>query len=128
MFRAYAHNMTATDSRIRLAVAKETRESVLAPRLGKALKFALFDVSGKDVRGPFYRVRHDDPGRVCDDHAELAALLHDCRLVIAGSAGTRMRERLRDLGIEVVTTSERKPAAQLVTRYLAGYLEQETKL
>lgn len=113
---------------MRLAVAEETKESVLAPQLGKALKFALFDVSGKNVRGPFYRVRHDDPGQVCDDHAELAALLHDCRLVIAGSAGTRMRGRLRDLGIEVVTTSERRPAAQLVARYLAGHLVQETQL
>lgn len=110
---------------MRLAVAEETKENVLAPRLGKALKFALFDVSGNNVRGPFYRVRHDDPGQVCDEHAELASLLHDCRLVIAGSAGPRMRERLLDLGIEVVTTSERRPAAQLVNHYLAGCLERE---
>lgn len=126
MLWAHAHNMTAIATRMRLAVAEETEENVLAPRLGKALKFALFDVSGKGVRGPFYRVRHDEPGQVCDEHAELAALLHDCRVVIAGSVGPRMRERLRNQGIDVVTTLERIPAAQLVARYLAGHLEPES--
>jgi predicted Fe-Mo cluster-binding NifX family protein len=116
--------MTKVGSHVRLAVAEEEKEDVLAPRLGRAVKFALFDVTGRDVRGPFYRVRHDDPGKVCDDHAELAALLHDCQTVIAGSVGPRMTQRLRDLGIEVVATSERRPAAQLVARYLAGNLER----
>jgi predicted Fe-Mo cluster-binding NifX family protein len=69
-------------------------------------------------------VRHDDPGRVCDEHAELVELLHDCRVVIAGSVGSRMAQRLRDLGIEVVATPERRPAAQLVAHYLAENLEQ----
>jgi predicted Fe-Mo cluster-binding NifX family protein len=116
--------MTAIETHMRLAVAEEVKEDVPAPRLGRAVKFALFDVAGKDVRGPFYRVRHDDPGSVCDDHAELAALLHDCRVVIAGSVGPRMAQRLLDLGIEVVVTPERKPAAQLVARHLAGTLER----
>lgn len=122
-FRAYAQNVTAIETHMRLAVAEEVVVDELAPRLGRAVRFALFDVAGKDVRGPFYRVRHDDPGSVCDDHAELAALLHDCRAVIAGSVGTRMSNRLRDLGIEVVVTPERRPAAQLVARHLAGTLE-----
>lgn len=80
---------------MRLAVAEEEKEDVLAPRLGRALKFALFYLDGKEVRGPFYRVRHDDPGSVCDDHAELSALLHDCRVVIAGSVGPCMARRIR---------------------------------
>jgi predicted Fe-Mo cluster-binding NifX family protein len=116
--------MTEVETHIRLAVAEEEKEDVLAPRLGRALRFALFDVTGKDVRGPFYRVRHDDPGYVCDDHAELAALLHDCQVVIAGAVGPRMAQRLQDLGIEVVATPERRPAAQLVARHLAGTLER----
>lgn len=116
--------MTCGGSHVRLAVAEEEKEDLLAPRLGRAVKFALFDVSGSDVRGPFYRVRHDDPGSVCDDHAELQALLHDCKLVIAGSAGPRMAQRLRDLGIDVVATPERGPAARLVASYLAGTLER----
>lgn len=116
--------MTAVGIQMRLAVAEEEKEDVLAPRLGRALKFALFDVNGKDVRGPFYRVRHDDPGNVCDEHAELAALLHDCKVVIAGSVGPRMAQRLLDLGIEVVATSERRSAKQLVYRHLAGTLER----
>ena len=109
---------------MRLAVAEREQEDVLASRLGRALKFALFDVDGGQIRGPFYRVRHDEPGTACDDHAELTTLLHDCRAVIAGSVGPRMAQRLRDHGIEVVATSERRPAAQLVARHLAGTLER----
>lgn len=117
--------MTEIETHIRLAVAEEEKEDVLAPRLGRAIKFALFDVTGKDVRGPFFRVRHDDPGKVCDEHSELADVLHDCNAVIAGSVGLRMAKRLKDLGIEVVATSERRSAAQLVARYVAGNLEQK---
>jgi predicted Fe-Mo cluster-binding NifX family protein len=116
--------MTRVGSHVRLAVAEEEKEDVLAPRLGRAVKFALFDVAGRDVRGPFYRVRHDDPGSVCDDHAELAALLYDCQTVIAGAVGPRMTQRLRDRGIEVVATPARGSAAHLVARYLAGTLER----
>jgi predicted Fe-Mo cluster-binding NifX family protein len=116
--------MTKVGSHVRLAVAEEEKEDVLAPRLGRAVKFALFDVAGRDVRGPFYRVRHDDPGSVCDAHAELQALLHDCKLVIAGSAGPRIARCLRDSGIEVVATPARGSAAHLVARYLAGTLER----
>jgi predicted Fe-Mo cluster-binding NifX family protein len=123
-FWAYAQNMMAVGTHVRMAVAEEEKEDLLAPRLGRAVKFALFDVNGKEVRGPFYRVRHDDPGNVCDEHAELAALLHDCKVVIAGSVGPRMAQRLQDLGIEVVATPERRTAAQLVNRFLAGNLEQ----
>ena len=107
---------------IRVAVAEEEKEDVLAPRLGRAVKFALFDLRGGEVRGPSYRVRHDNPGESCDHHAELAALLHDCQAVIAGSAGPHMTQRLQDLGIEVVATSERISPVRLVTRYLAGTL------
>lgn len=116
--------MTAVGTHMRLAVAEVVKEDALAPRLGRAVKFALFDVAGKEVRGPFYRVRHDDPGKVCDEHSELAALLYDCKVVIAGSVGPRMAQRLLDRGIEVVATSERRPAKQLVSRHLAGTLER----
>lgn len=116
--------MTVAATHMRLAVAEEVKENVLAERLGRAVKFALFDVAGKEIRGPFYRVRHDQPGQVCDEHAELADLLHDCRVVIAGSVGDRMAQRLQDRGIEVVATSERKPTAQLVARHVAGILEK----
>jgi predicted Fe-Mo cluster-binding NifX family protein len=116
--------MTVARTHTRLAVAEEIKENTLAPCLGRAVRFALFDVNGKDVRGPFFRVRHDEPGEVCDEHAELAALLHDCQVVIAGTVGPRMVRRLRGLGIEVVVTPERKPAAQLVARFLAGNLER----
>ncbi len=116
--------MTVARTHTRLAVAEEIKEDSLAPRLGRAVRFALFDVNGKDVRGPFFRVRHDEPGEVCDEHSELAALLHDCHVVIAGSVGPRMAQRLRDLGIEVVATPERKTAAQLIARYLDGTLER----
>jgi predicted Fe-Mo cluster-binding NifX family protein len=105
---------------LRVAVAEDGDE--LASRLGRAVKFVLFDTRGDEVRGPFYRVRHDDPGAVCDHHAELAALLHDCQVVIAGSVGPRMARRLQDLGIEVVVTPEKSSAAELVTRHLAGTL------
>lgn len=114
--------MISAGNRVRVAVAEEEKDDALAPRLGRAVKFALFDVAGGSVRGPFYRVRHDEPGAVCDDHPELAALLHDCRVVIAGSAGPRMAQRLQEMGIEVVTTPERGPAAQLVARHFAGTL------
>jgi len=107
---------------IRVAVAEEEKEDVLAPRLGRAVKFALFDLRGGEVRGPSYRVRHDNPGEACDHHAELAALLYDCQAVIAGSVGRHMAQRLQDLGIEAVATSERISPVRLVTRYFAGTL------
>jgi predicted Fe-Mo cluster-binding NifX family protein len=111
---------------MRLAVAEETQENRLAPRLGRAVKFALFDVHGQEIRGPFYRVRHDDPGQVCDQHAELAALLHDCKLVIAGSVGPRMAQQLRARGIDVLATAENRPTAELVSRWVSGTLVAET--
>lgn len=107
---------------IRVAVAEEEKEDVLAPRLGRAVKFALFDLRGDEVRGPSYRVRHDNPGEACDHHAELAALLHDCHAVIAGSAGQHMAQHLQAQGIEVVATPERISPLQLVTRYFADTL------
>jgi predicted Fe-Mo cluster-binding NifX family protein len=110
------------DTTSRVAVAAEVTEDRPAPRLGRAVKFALFDVAGSDIRGPFFRVRHDDPGTVCDDHAELAVLLHDCKAVIAGAVGHRMAKRLRAAGIEVVATPERLAPAQLVDRFVAGSL------
>jgi len=116
--------MIKAGSTIRIAVAEEEKENLLAPRLGRAVKFALFNTSGKHAHGLFYRVRHDDPGSVCDQHAELLSLLHDCMAVIAGSVGPSLAERLRDLGIEVVATPERRSSAQLVARYLAGTLEK----
>jgi len=116
--------MIKAGSTFRIAVAEEEKENILAPRLGRAVKFALFNADGKDVRGPFYRVRHDNPGSICDQHAELLSLVHDCKAVIAGSVGPSLAERLCDLGIEVVATSERRSSAQLVARYLAGTLEK----
>jgi predicted Fe-Mo cluster-binding NifX family protein len=106
----------------RIAIAAEVTEDWPAPRLGRALKFALFDVAGADVRGPFYRVRHDDPGTDCDGHAALGRLLRDCSVVITGAAGSRMAKRLQEMGIEVVITPERLPFGQLVRRYFAGTL------
>lgn len=116
--------MACLPTYLRVAVAEEIQNDALAPRLGRAVRFALFDVKGEDIRGPFFRVRHDDPGQVCDEHGELATLLNDCQVVIAGAAGRRMGQRLRDLGIEVVATRERRPAAQLVARHMSGTLER----
>jgi predicted Fe-Mo cluster-binding NifX family protein len=109
-------------TRLRVAVAEQEQQDVLAARLGRAVKFGLFDVRDGEIRGPFYRVRHDNPGDVCDHHAELAALLHDCQAVISGSAGPHMQRRLQALGIDVVATPETQPPLQLVSRYLAGTL------
>lgn len=112
----------ANGTHMRVAVAEKDQENVLASRLGRAVKFALFDTSGNEIRGPFYRVRHDHPGVTCDDHAELSALLRDCQAVIAGSAGPHMTQRLQALGINVVATDERISPLQLVARYCAGTL------
>lgn len=122
MFWAYAQNKMTDGTHIRVAVAEEEKEDVLAPRLGRAVKFALFDLRGGEVRGPFFRVRHDNPGEACDHHAELATLLHDCHAVIAGAVGRHIAQRLQDLGIEAVATSEKFSPVRLVTQYLAGTL------
>jgi len=110
----------------RLAVAENLVDGRMAPRLGRTLRFALFDLNDNGLRGPFYRVRHDDPGEKCCDHEELTALLHDCRVVIVGAAGARMVERLREHGIEVVVTAEDKPSVQLAAAWLAGKLERNS--
>lgn len=114
--------MKLAGRRIRVAVAEKPMEGTPALRLGRALRFALFDVHDRDVRGPFYRVRHDEPGETCGDHEELTALLHDCQVVIAGAAGERMVERLRECGIKVVIAREDRPSAQLAAAYVAGNL------
>jgi predicted Fe-Mo cluster-binding NifX family protein len=113
--------MTVTaQTKVRVAVAEEGNG--LSPRLGRAVKFALFDAKNGEVRGPFYRVRHDNPGDACEGHGELSLLLRDCQAVIAGSVGARMEQRLRSDGIEVVATDERMPSVQLVARHLLGTL------
>jgi predicted Fe-Mo cluster-binding NifX family protein len=120
LFWAYAQNMKSVGRRIRVAVAEKPVESTPAARLGRALRFALFDVQDRRVRGPFYRVRHDEPGGSCGDHGELTALLHDCQVVIAGAAGERMVERLRERGIDVVIAKEDRPSAKLAAAYATG--------
>lgn len=104
----------------RVAVAEG--EPGRPPALGRAVRLVIFDMIGGEARSPCYRVRHDHPGDICDGHAELVALLHDCQVVIAGAAGTRLTQRLHACGIEVVATTEEHPAAVLATRYLAGKL------
>jgi predicted Fe-Mo cluster-binding NifX family protein len=121
-FWAYAQNMNSAGKRIRVAVAEKSVEGRSVQRLGRALRFALFDVQGRDTRGPFYRVRHDEPGEACGEHEELTALLHDCQVVIAGAAGERMVERLQERGIKVVIAQEDRPSAQLAAAYAAGNL------
>lgn len=102
-----------------MAVAENRLDGTLAPRLGKALRFAIFDLRDQRVRGPLYRVRHDEPGSTCG-HTELAALLQDCQVVIAGGAGERMVQRMRVGGTEVVIAPEAKPSAQLAADWFAG--------
>ena len=97
----------------------------LAPRLGRAVKFALFDVEGGKAHGPCYRVRHDDPGQACDEHSELSALLRDCAVVIAGGIGPEMARRLTESGVDPVATRENGSARDLVMRYVAGRLERD---
>jgi predicted Fe-Mo cluster-binding NifX family protein len=103
----------------RVAVAEG--EAGRAPALGRALRFVVFDILDGAARSPCYRVRHDQPGEACEGHAELISLLADCQVVIAGAAGPRLTQRLRASGIEVATTSEARPAAELVARHLAGF-------
>jgi uncharacterized protein (DUF58 family) len=72
-------------TQIRVAVAEEEKEDVLAPRLGRAVKFALFDLRGGEVRGPSYRVRHDNPGVAGETRRPRA--LPDTLVLAAGRAG-----------------------------------------
>lgn len=104
----------------RVAVAEGSGPA--CPPLGRALRFAVFDVEQGRVRGPVYRVRHDNPGESCDQHAELLALVHDCQCVIAGSVGPRLGQRLRDAGMQVLATSETGSSATLAARMEAGRL------
>ena len=120
--------MSCDEDHIRLAVAEQNIGNLPALRLGRALRFALFDVSGKHARGPFYRVRHLNPGEECDHNAELSSLLHDCQLVITGSVGVRLKQRLLDQGVKVISTPERIITTQLIARYLNGMLEETCSL
>ena len=108
---------------MRVAVAETGDE--LAPRLGRAVKFALFDVEGGKAHGPCYRIRHDDPGGACDEHGELAALLRDCAAVIAGGLGPEMARRLTEAGVDPVATRENGSARDLALRYAAGRLVRQ---
>lgn len=119
---AYARFMTQRSMTAKLParVAVAEGDAGRPPALGRALRFVVFDILDGVARGPCYRVRHDQPGEVCEGHAELIALLRDCQVVIAGAAGPRLTQRLRACGIEVATTSEARPAAELVARHLAG--------
>jgi predicted Fe-Mo cluster-binding NifX family protein len=104
----------------RVAVADCDQQS--PPPLGRAARFVIFDIVDGAARTPCYRVRHNDPGAVCDGHADLPGLLRDCQVVIAGAAGEKLAELLRKRGIRVVATSERRPPADLVARFLAQKL------
>lgn len=102
---------------LRVAVADDDRHC--PPPLGRAARFVIFDIVDGAARTPCYRVRHNEPGAVCDGHADLPGLLRDCQVVIAGAAGEKLAELLRKRGIRVVATSERRPPAELVARFLA---------
>jgi len=93
----------------------------VAPRLGQAVKFALFDAGGGQVKGPFFRVRHTDPGNSCGEQAELVTLLHDCQMVIAGSAGNRLTALLSEHGVTVVRTEQRQATRELVIQLLDAH-------
>ena len=109
-------------TRLRVAVAEQEQQDVLAARLGRAVKFGLFDARDGEIRGPFYRVSHDYPGDVCVHQSVIGAMVLDRQAVISGSAGPHMQRRLQALGIDVVATPETQPPLQLVSRYLAGTL------
>lgn len=123
---AHAHNMSEESIRNRIAVAEDRLDDGLAARLGRAEKFALFDAGERGLRGPFYRVRHGDPGSSCEGQAELVRMLADCRAVITGGAGERTGGMLAAQGIEVVATAERGKPVDLVTRFLGGTLERKS--
>lgn len=110
----------SSEIRTRIAVAEGATPK--PPALGRAVRYVLFDIVEGIARGPFYRVRHDNPGEACDGHAELITLLYDCKWVIAGAVGPRMKQRLHACGIEVVATPEEQSAAVLAARFLAGTL------
>ena len=110
---------------MRIAVAEEG--DVVAPRLGRAVKFALFDIERGIGRGAFYRIRHDDPGTTCDHHAELLAVLQDCQAVVARAIGPAMARHLAENGIEPVPTSRAGSAAELAALHAAGTLRGEPR-
>lgn len=90
------------------------------PALGRALRFVVFDILDGVGRSPCYRVRPDYPGQKCTGNEELMELLDDCEVVIAGSAGPRLREQMRARGTEVVLMEGGGPPEKLVERLLAG--------
>ncbi len=103
-------------------MAEETISDDLASRLGRATKFAIFEVRAGRIRGPVYRVRHQEPGENCEMHDELARLLEDCDAVIVKSAGQKLVDRLRLQGVNVVVSGETGKPKQLVLRYISGEL------
>ncbi len=116
--------MSCSSDRLRVAVAEETVTEELALHLGRATKFAVFDVREGRVRGPFFRVRHMDPGGNCDGQEELARLLQDCDAVLARSAGRRLSERLAEFGVEVVATDELGRPWEMVMRFAQSALRR----
>lgn len=104
----------STSPHYRIAVAEDCVFGTLAPRLGKALRFGLYEVVGKQLRGPWYRVRHGEPHGQCMDHEELQRLLHDCQLVVTGAVGSHMKRRLQEMGVDIVIGDKDRSPRELV--------------
>ena len=117
--------MSTGISRCQIAVAEGP--GMGCPPLGRALRFALFVVERGDVRGPVYRIRHDNPGQSCTGHADLLELLADCQVVIAGSVGGKLTARLHDAGVTVIATSDTGTAEYLAAQWAAGQLGQRVQ-
>ncbi len=118
-----------------MKIAVPTNDGVnLAEHFGRSAAFIVFEVDGNKIASQEIRqnLPHDDHalhgcGAEATDnhknhHTGMAAILDGCSLVVCGGMGWRAAQSLEEAAIRPVIVAAAGPAAQIVTRYLAGEL------
>jgi predicted Fe-Mo cluster-binding NifX family protein len=106
----------------------------LSEHFGRSKQFLVFEVDESKILSQEARANlpHAPHGEGCstgsagaheNHHGGMAALLHDCQVVVCGGMGWRAAEALKSAGITCVIASGSGPADQLVAGYLSGRIE-----
>jgi predicted Fe-Mo cluster-binding NifX family protein len=112
---------------MKIAFATEDGRTVSA-HFGKAPYYKVIYVDEGHIVSQEMRAKaHHDNGHQAHDHADMFAVIHDCRVLIVGGMGKPAHQAALAHGLEVVATGQRDIAAVLQA-FLEGTLQENPLL
>lgn len=106
---------------MKIAVTSQNRKTI-TEHAGKCRKFWIYDIEAGTVTGRNLIELPMEQSFHASQH-QLAAPLSDIDVLITGSMGSGLHQRLRQFGIQPLITTEEDPNIA-VADYLAGRLER----